>query len=115
MIFTQTIARLRAPMAITDGGAPQADWSAEPDHLLIQDCSVQPRAGQEDASDLGDPRLIFMAVYTSPGDVPDITSTDRVWWAGHAWEVDGPVRAFPDPFTGEPHHLEFTIKRTEGA
>lgn len=114
MIFTQPITRLRAATRVNRGGDTVLDWST-PDQLVVPSNSVQPNSQSESVTAQQDTRVTRYRVYTNPDlPVPDITALDRISFNGDTYELDGEVASWPDPWTGQPHHLEFSMRLVAG-
>ena len=114
MIFFQTIIRRRAPLIQDAHGNEIRDWSDAVD-VTIEGVSVQPNSQEETSTALRTSVVTGWRVQSPPGADLDIEPTDRVVVAGGVvCEVEGEVARWPDPLTGDIHHVEFTVKRREG-
>lgn len=93
LLGDQEVVRLRAVETPDDYGNTVIDW-ATPDQLTIADCSVQPQPAAE-YTDTREQVLNRWELW-APIDT-DITSTDRVEFAGDTYIVDGSVQLWPSP------------------
>jgi len=114
VIFTQHLTRLRVATRVTRGGDVVPDWSLEPDALEIDRVSVQPSSQQEAVTESSNVRSQRWRVLSAPGTWPDVRAQDRVLFDGNTFEVEGDVAAWPNPWNGEVHHVEFGMYRVEG-
>jgi hypothetical protein len=122
MFFFDSLVRVRAGTRTDRGGNQVPDWSAGAvDRLTIGQLNIQPTSQTEGHStSSGTPDATRDAVTTGwrvqseEGTRPDITAIDRLEWRGLTYEVDGEVAEWPDPLTGEVHHIEFTMVRATG-
>ena len=115
IIFVDSLTRLRAQTRTTRGGDTVPDWSVEPDSLVITDVSVQPSSQLEEGTAFSSTRSELWRVLSQPGTNPDVQALDRVIFDGHTFDVDGDVARWPDPHRGGVHHVEFAIRREQGA
>ena len=70
---------------------------------------VQPESQDEQEGGRRDTRVTKLKVFT---EIADITGTSLVDYKGDRYEVFGEVEMYED--RNAPHHLEFTLRRTEG-
>ena len=111
--FAQTIIRRRAPLVDDGWGDETRDWDAAIDTPIVG-VNVQPNQQGEDDGVLRTVVATSWRVQSPPGVDLDVVPSDRVVQDGVVCEVVGEVARWPDPITGGTHHVEFTIRRTEG-
>jgi hypothetical protein len=105
-----TITRRRYPVANDGHGNLETDRSAEPDTLVIEGCSGQPGASDEDLVGRN-AQLIQHTIYAPPG--VDIVASDDVLYKGTVYGVDGDP-AHPDNGLGFLDHTVILLKTWEG-
>lgn len=112
--FTHTITRVRAAQVTDRYGNLVTDWSAA-ERVAISGVVVQPVSQTETVTETT--RQVVTTgyrVYTEPGSDVDVRATDRIEWSGEVWEVLGEVARWPNPVTGDVHHVEFDMQRVAG-
>ena len=122
MFFYDSLVRVRAGTRTDRGGNPVADWSdGAVSRLPIEQLNIQPATQTEGHSTSSgtpeatrDPVTTGWRVQSEEGTAPDIRAVDRLEWRGQTYEVDGEVAEWPDPITGDVHHVEFTMVRATG-
>ena len=104
-----TVTILRAPQVPGDyGTGTQADWPNAVE-ATVEGCSVQPVSGDEYNVDR-DSTLSRWQAWLPPE--ADVTSTDRITWAGDTYDVDGEVQRWDYPPLS---HLVVNLRRSEEA
>ncbi len=114
-MFTETIVRVRAPLAPDRHRNPVRQW-AHATRQPIAGVNVQPQTRTE--SGPGGNReqtTSTWAVRSAPGEDLDLLSTDRVELpTGELTEVTGDVARWNDSLTGAVHHAEATLQLVKG-
>lgn len=116
MVFswhTDTITRIRAPMATDSYNNPVRDWGNAVETPLTG-WRVQPVQGsRRNVADTipRDGLEKRRRAFGPPG--VDLLPTDRVRWKGVVWVIDGDVDAWGSP-TGQLAHTEVMLVRMEG-
>lgn len=115
MFFFDSLVRARAGTRTDRGGNTVADWSEDQvTRLTVDQLNIQPTS-QTEATDATRTAVVTgWRVQSEEGTRPDITAVDRLEWRGMTLEVQGEVAEWPDPITGEVHHIEFTMTRATG-
>jgi hypothetical protein len=115
VIFLQTVRRVRAGTRTDRGGNTLPDWSpGAVSRLVVPWVSVQPNTQAEDTDPTRTAAVTAWRVLSAPGTAPDVRADDRIEWNGLIFEVEGEVAAWPDPFDGTVHHVEFVMQRATG-
>lgn len=115
MFFFDSLVRVRAGTRIDRGGNTVLDWSEdEVTRLAVDQLNIQPTSQTETTDSTRTAVETGWRVQSEEGTRPDITAIDRLEWRGMTLEVQGEVAEWPDPLTGEVHHVEFTMTRATG-
>lgn len=115
MFFFDSLVRVRAGTRTDRGGNQVPDWSSGAvNRLEVGQLNIQPATQAEAVDDTRTAATTGWRVQSEEGTRPDITATDRLEWRGLTYEVDGEVAEWPDPLTGDVHHIEFTMVRATG-
>ncbi|MGW4300425.1 hypothetical protein ACWEHT_11670 [Streptomyces sp. NPDC004646] len=122
MFFFDSLVRVRPGTHTDRGGNQVPDWSpGAVDRLPVGRLNIQPASQAEGTTtSSGAPDATRDAVTTGwrvqseEGTAPDIRALDRLEWRGETYEVTGEMAEWPDPLTGAPHHIEFTMVRATG-
>jgi hypothetical protein len=115
VFFFDSVVRVRAGTKTDRGGNIVLDWSegvAQRD--TVDRLNIQPTSQAEDTDPTRTAVVTGWRVQSEEGTRPDITAVDRIEWRGMLLQVEGEVAEWPDPLTGEPHHIEFTMSRATG-
>lgn len=115
MFFFDSVVRVRAGTKTDRGGNTVPDWSpGAAGRATVGGLNIQP-ASQTESTDATRTAVVTgWRVQSEPGTAPDIRAVDRLEWRGMTLEVDGEVGEWSDPLTGQPDHIEFTMKRSTG-
>jgi hypothetical protein len=109
-VASQTVTRLRAPVATDTHGDAYTNWDS-PVTLTISGCSVQPVTGDE--YNLGRESVTSRwNLFAPPG--ADLRSSDRVRHDGVDYEIDGSVQKWADTTGAGLDHLFCLLKKVEG-
>lgn len=104
---TQTVTVLTASTTEDEYHNTVQDWSA-PARSDIRGCSVQPGGGSEDTVD----RDAITTLWTVFAPLAPLDSTNRVEYAGTAYDIDGPVDRWE---VGTPlDHMVIRLKAVAG-
>lgn len=115
MFFFDSVVRVRAGTKTDRGGNTVLDWSPSAvSRATVGGLNIQPASQMESTDPTRTAVVTGWRVQSEPGTAPDIRAADRLEWRGLTLEVDGEVGEWPDPLTGQPHHIEFTMKRSTG-
>lgn len=115
MFFFDSVVRVRAGTKADRGGNTVPDWSESAvSRLPVDRLNVQPNSQAEDTDPTRTAVITGWRVQSEEGTRPDITAVDRIEWRDMVLTVEGEVAEWPDPITGEVHHIEFTMSRATG-
>lgn len=110
-LHTQSVVRVRAPLAADRYGNRVRDWAAAVRATLAavnMQPAGSPPAGTEDVEDR-QTTVAGWSLYSDRGTDLDLEATDRIEYAGLVLEVDGEVARWPAPGGGL-HHVEARLK-----
>lgn len=114
LLFNQTATRVRAGVAYDRAGNPVPDWSeGAVSRLPLTGLNIAPRVegNPETVEDTGVQVITGWWLQTAPGTTADIQSADRIEFDGITTAVEGEPGVWPDPFTGQPHHIKVALER----
>lgn len=123
LLFKQSAVRIRPGTRTDRAGNTIADWSEEAvSRLPLVHLNISPR-GESTEEVMGTDRagsgtvpggvriIAGWWLQTGPGRDADILPSDRVEFDDVLAEVQGEVARWPDPFTGQVHHIKVALKR----
>lgn len=114
LFFHQHAIRVRAGVREDRSGQQIPDWSpGAVDRLPLEGVNITPRTTEESRDESGVRVVTGWWLQTSPGRDADILPTDRIEFDGYTCEVLGEVQRWPDPFTGQVHHVKVALQRAK--
>ena len=104
---SDTVTVLRGRARNTSGDLAGSDTETD-----VDGCAVQPVSASE-STDRGELQVTNAAVYLPPG--TDILATDRVWWLGDVYAVNGTPARWRDEAGNEDHvQVQLLLRKGQG-